>query len=145
MKKSKKGQLMMEALFSLSVVVVVLLALSAGAVISLRNAQHSQNMVLANHYAYQAMETVRGYKQMNGFDSLFEGCYGEVSVVEVRPVSCDSWGDVGETIFKRRIVVADEGADKKKVDVYIGWADAACESGEYCRQSTLASLLTRWQ
>ena len=69
MKSKSSGQMMIELLFGLSVVTMVLVALMTGTVISLRNARYSKNMILSNHYAQQAMEKTRAYKNRNSFSA----------------------------------------------------------------------------
>lgn len=57
--KKNSGQMLMEVLFALSITTLVLVALVAGAVTSLRNVQHARNMVLGNQLAQQGLELIR--------------------------------------------------------------------------------------
>jgi Tfp pilus assembly protein PilV len=146
--KFKNGQMMIEVLFALSVVVLVLLALIAGTVISLKNVRFAKEMTLANHYAQQAMENVRAYRTRNGFEGLGSGgsCYSEITPSAKSPINCTQWGDIPETSLKRRIMVEDEGGegDKKKITATIAWTDSDCSAGEYCHQAAVVSYFTQW-
>ena len=145
--------MMIEVLFALSIVVIALLALMGAAVSSLKNARHSKNMVLANHYAQQAMENTRAFKNRNVFDNLVENCYDESTPSALSTplgdfADCDdnTWGaDDIDDIFKRRIRIDDETlTDRKKITVSIGWQDSDCATGVYCHKAEIVGYLSKW-
>ncbi len=55
----RQGQMLIELLVSLSIVALVLVALTSGTVMAIRNAKFAQDLVLANQYAQEALEVVR--------------------------------------------------------------------------------------
>jgi len=148
--KSKSGQMLMEVLFALSIVVIALLALMGAAITSLKNARHSKNMVLANHYTQQAMENVRAYKNRNEFDALVGDCSGNPCCYEEITssglgdiINCSSgWGSI-DSVFQRRIEIEDEEVDLKKVTAIISWTDTGCGTDNLC-EAEIVGYLSQW-
>lgn len=149
--KSKNGQMMIELLFGLTVVVMILVALMTGTVISLRNARYSKNMTLSNHYAQQAMEKTRAYRNRNDFSDLVGDCSGNPCCYEeITPSTltslpnCTAWGSI-DSVFRRKIEIDDEGeTDRKKVTTTICWMDSGCGADNLC-ETEIVGYLSRWE
>jgi len=148
--KVKSGQMMIEVLFALSVVIVVLMALMTGAVTSLKNTRMAKNMALANHYAQQAIENTRAFKNRNVFDVLAEGCYSEITPqmdsieLAATSINCSNWGEIDPgSIFERRIQIEDDETNRKRITATISWEDSSC--GEDRCQSEIVGYVSQWE
>ena len=131
LKNHKSGQMLIETLFALTVVVIVLVALMTAAVVSIKNARYSRNMILANHYVQQAIENTRAYRNRNKFDDL-TNCATEREEIE-------------GTIFQRKIEIDDESqTDRKKITATISWSDSNCGPDNLCK-AEIVTYLSRWE
>lgn len=123
--KFKSGQMMLEVLFALSVVVVVLVALMAGAVVSVRNTRFAKNTVLANHYAQEGIEKARKERDRADSWDIFKSTFAP---------GVESVGG----IFERTISVDDQG-DKIIITATVNWTESGRD-----HESKAVTILSKW-
>lgn len=144
----KSGMMMIEVMLALTVVVLVLTALTAAATIALRNSKYAQNVVLANQYTQQGLEIIRQKRDeaadWNSFISSYAGCKRLNSDLSWSncpnpPVCPDSSASPNLGVFYRCLNIVNT-ADSVAVEVFVSWT----ESGKN-HQSKAATILSKWQ
>ena len=147
-KYQKQGQLLLEVLFSMSVVTLVLVALVSATIVSVRNSRYSQNVVLANQYSREALETVRKERDQAEDWVAFVVKYSESECLDgtegcLCALSCDYPAPSPNTgIFYRCLYfnnTPDPDPDKSQVTACVSWQ----ESGR-THVSKLDTTLTKW-
>lgn len=144
----EKGQTLVEALIALGVAVTIISAIVVAVVSSLSNAQFTKNQNLANHYASEGMEIVRGLRNASwpAFLSLSSTyyCLAENSkALTLKGVTgCNQ--NVG--IFVREVNIEHNSPScvgTSRVSVYVSWSDGRCANSEnaFCHKVDLISCM----
>lgn len=160
MSKIEAGQTLVEVLVAITVVVIVLGAFAIATIVSIRNAQFSQNQAQATKLAQEGIDKIKlgRSKDVNVFYSgdttpkpfsqfladdnkCSSICYfsmnNNLELIEVTSVGVDS--SLTDTTFKRFIqVVRTAEASEKKFTVIVSWTDT---SGSH--ESRLQTLLSQ--
>lgn len=137
------GQILIEVLVALSVIVIVVSIITITTASSLSNVEFSRNQNQATQYAQEGMETVRSIRdaQFASF-TMLDGsyCLAENSSMLVQSGSCNV--NIGTT-FKRAVVIEKNNvalcAGGTKVTVTVSWTDGKCSGTSYCHAATISS------
>ncbi|MCM8787834.1 MAG: hypothetical protein NC935_07300 [Candidatus Omnitrophica bacterium] len=132
---NKKGQVLIEVLFSLGVIVVCLSALTAAVTLAIRNTRLSKEYSLATKYAEEGIEEVRIRRDQAESWSYFLTTYtcGGTS-------SCETCEEE-RGIFRRCFTYELNGdGSRLKVIVSVDWS----EGGKNHRLET-TTFLSRWE
>ncbi len=163
--KREKGQTIIEVLIALSTAVVIVSAITAAILTSLRNVQSTQTQTSATRYAQQGMEYMRYMRDTNyaTFNALSQNttyCLGKDSsalVLSSSPYTSPNCGD-NVDLFSRAILLEKTSAycapvtpgaltptpinTGTKVTVIVSWTDSNCTNSSRCHQSKLESCLS---
>ncbi len=142
MKRSpSSGQSLVEVVVTTAIVMLILVALVAGATLAVRNIQYSRSREQAMELNRQATEWLRserakGWSEfLNKFDN---GNYCLNNLSFSNPGHCEQ-GELVDNVFKRETHVVKEGLDKVTVTVTTSWTDSQGEHRE-----EVVTYLTRW-
>lgn len=157
---SEKGQTIIEAIVALAAIFVIVTAITIAIISAVSNSQFIKNQNLANKYAQQGMEFVRGIhaEDIETFASFSQTysygddggqscvgtnirglCAGEVTTV-----------NVGNAHIRTINFVDDEepcldnvtSINLKKVTVVVSWSSGKCgEDDRFCHDTTLVSCI----
>jgi len=133
-----KGQSLIEVMVALSVAIIVMTAIVMSVVIAIANSQFYKSQNLANHYARQAMESLRqlARSDWNSFTSYENEKYcltDEELLYEIESTTCNN-SRVNN--FKREVEIYHENDDcavvnstdkGSKVVVIVSWNDSKCQ------------------
>lgn len=140
--KLKSGMMMIEVMLAMTVVVLVLVALTVATTFSLRNTRYAQNVVLANHYAQEAIEKTRQLRDeatnWDDFINNYSGCkeLGSWTNCSLCP---NTSAAPNLDIFYRCLTITDDG-DSATVTVYVSWDES---SRTHTAQA--ATILSQWE
>ena len=160
------GQTLVEVLLALGIAVVIITAITAVVISALDNAQFTRNQSLANAYAQEGMEVVRGIKDRswNNFWNLSGGpnfCLKQNSteLVSRNPGSNCEGANKGEILvggikFLREITINNNDSRCKqgpplpssKVTVGVSWHDSRCKvvpNKEFCHKAITISCFVK--
>ena len=157
--KNQKGQTIIEAVVALAAVFVIVAAIAVVILNSVNNSQFVKNQNLANKYAQQGMEFIRGIQASNLEDfSTLSGSYGmddEASSLTEESLTVN----VGNTHIRNIYITENEepcintgsvlpeeqNIGLKKVTVIVSWSSGKCGSDEtenrFCHDTTLVSCI----
>ena len=125
--KTQKGQSLFEVVLSLGVMTFIIVALIVLASNSVRNATFSRNKTLATRYSQEAVEWLRGERDLDWdlFHSrALSGTYCLATLNWNSIGSCGSADVVGDTILTREMALTVESATQIEADVSVFWEDA---------------------
>lgn len=156
MKKSQKGQTIIEAVVALMTILIILTAIAIVIVNALYNSRFIKNQNEANKYAQQGMEFVRNLQQndLEQFASYVLDENGEVEystyciddVTQTLTPNCnESTVNVAET-YNRSIAFSPVGAkchvSEITTTVTVKWSTSKCAStNRFCHESKLESCI----
>lgn len=144
--KLQKGESLVEVVIALMVAGVVLGALVTMILNGLKNAQFAQNQAQATRIAQDTLEQIKGIRDQDGFVKIDAArsikfsalvvnnmtgycsdnkCYFKLleatSVLElVSPSNVEAKDN-----FNRKIIIADDAASSKKINVIVEWSDSS--------------------
>ena len=138
------GQAIIEVLLAISIIAVCFIGLTITLVSAIRNQKFSQSSSLASKYAQEAIETIRVYRDREGFSNWatpVDICYDDVSFTALGSViTCGNGGvDITGTIFRREIKIESPENNKKIITATIYW-----EEGNKPHVFEDVTILTRW-
>jgi len=146
--KSQTGQSLIEVLFSLSIVLLVIVALVRATTVSMKGSDFSKNQTLATKYAQEAIEWIRGERDRSWneiwsrTDSTF--CLNfDPPTSWPGPSSCGSDFDLKGGKFKREAIlttVTKGTITEIEVKVIVTWQDAG---GDHDAQ--IVTYLSNWR
>lgn len=160
MKKTQKGQVLVEAMVALGAAVVIVGVIAVVVVNSLNNSEYAKNQNLATQYSRQGLQLVREltetnwvqFKNLSGWYCLYNDNSTitplDVSDREGKPASDANSCKWTDYIFNRRVsIIQDSGecsTGNAKVSVVVGWNDAKCTDGDdlYCHRVQVDSCFT---
>lgn len=136
-----KGQTLIEILVALTLVSVVISAVTVILTTALNNAQFSKNQNLSTNYAQEGVETVRSFRDNNyaAFASA-SGLYclakGDTTLGSAQSISsCPLPPNIDNTFIRSvQITPAGCAANVSRVIVTVAWTDGKCQ-GNYCHSS----------
>ena len=148
-----KGQSLIEVLLGLSIGAIILGAITAAVISSLRNAQFAKNQNLASQFASQGLEIVKqirdGDNDFNLNNMVGTYCLGTDGELNTSP-SCGP--NIGTPATYSRTVRIDEGdpignsceTNTYYIVVSVSWWDNACDNTNvFCHEVDLASCLVK--
>jgi len=129
----RQGAGMIEILIATGVVGLVMTAVVAGFVLSVKSTIIGKNKVLASTRAQEAMEVFRREKVLLGWAQFSDSIVGDTYCVNTLPSNsttfqtmetgvCDEEGVIADTIFSREALV-DILADRIRVEIVVDWQD----------------------
>jgi Tfp pilus assembly protein PilV len=134
----KSGMMMIEVLLALSIVVLVLVALTAAATVSIRNTTFAKNTVLANSYVQQGIEKAREARdRADNWDEFITNFSGDKGLDS--DLNWNGCGSANVGIFTRCLNFNNSLADKSLVRVNVSWS----ESGRN-HSSEASVILSKW-
>lgn len=142
---NNSGQVLIEVLVALGVIVVVISTITISTATSLSNVQFSKNHNQATQFAQEAMEALRSVRStnlatftaMNGIYCL-PGNSKTFSQASSCSVNVQNFFKRTVTIEKNNIPICSGGT---KATVVVAWTDGKCTSNVYCHNATIASCL----
>jgi type II secretory pathway pseudopilin PulG len=160
--RKDSGQTLIEVLIALSIGIIIIIAVTVVVLVSLDNAGFNKNENLANAYAQEGLEVVRGIKDRSWSDfwSLPGGpnqCLPENATELVRRTGpdCDGLGNITGG-FIREVTVRNNNSDctlggipsqtSSKVTVMVQWLDNRCPTSggnKYCHEVRLISCFVK--
>lgn len=165
-KKSQSGQTLLEVLVALSVILLIVSAVTIAVISSLSNAQFSKNQSLANQYAQEGIEVVRRMRDSNltlfkSYPSGSSFCLDQNQLSldpskDLRNATipgCQKTGATGNNginvsqLFAREIDFNPGGSSspctETKVSVIVSWSDTKCvQPNLFCHNVTLDSCFS---
>ena len=132
---SSSGQSLIEVVVVAGLIMLILVALVAGATVAIRNSQFSRTKARAMQLNLEAMEWIRGERK-EGW-SEFASRNGTFCLKELNfdaPGNCSSSDQ-----FIRQAVLTKEGTDKIEVKLNTSWTDSNGEHNE-----EIITYLTKW-
>lgn len=150
LKKSLKGQTLIEVLIALSVAVVIVSALTVVVTASLNNAQFSSNQNLTTKFATEGMEFVRRVRNSDyvGFGAYPTGMY---CLPTSLPATLGSPAgsclpNINNNTFVREVLITQASPNcpnnQTLAEVRVLWTDGKCVGGTYCHSSKLNSCFS---
>lgn len=144
-----RGQTLIEVLVALSILGVVITAVTIVITTSLANAQHGKNQYIATKYSQEGIEIIRkirnndytGFKTYNGNYCLAKNA----STLGTVQSSCST---PNVDIFIRSVIVEQSpgcGSNIAKATVRVTWTDGKCSANQYCHKSEQVSCLSTLQ
>lgn len=151
-KNLEKGQTIIEAIVALAAIFVIVAAIAVAVISAVSNSQFIKNQNLANKYAQQGMEFVRGvhadniqqFQALTGSYALGENdttlTAGESLTVNI------GGGHIRNVHFAddEEPCVNDDGSsiNLKKVTVEVNWSSGKCSADDrFCHDATLVSCI----
>jgi Tfp pilus assembly protein PilV len=141
----QSGQILIEVLVALGVIVVVVTTVTITTATSLSNIEFSKTQNQATQYAQEGMETVRSIRSNNlaTFSSLNGSyCLPENSNSLTASNNCPV--NIGTT-FKRAVIIEKNNAPicagVTKTTVTVGWTDGKCSASPFCHIATMSSCV----
>jgi len=159
--RKDEGQTLIEVLVALGIGVVIIVAVTVVVIVSLDNAGFNKNENLANAYAQEGLEVVRGLKDRSwtNFWTLTGGpffCLPENStqLVSRTGANCEGAGQgeifAGGAKFIREIIINNSNPNcnptgsSSKVTVKVQWSDNKCASAnKFCHEVRLISCFVQ--
>lgn len=151
-KLSEKGQTIIEAIVALAAIFVIVTAITIAIVNAISNSQFVKNQNLANKYAQQGMEFVRGIHADNieEFQILTGGyAYGENDLGLIPGET--SVVNIGNSHIRNIFFTDDEqpclnddgsSINLKKVTVTVKWSSGKCSSDDrFCHDTSIVSCI----
>jgi Tfp pilus assembly protein PilV len=142
---SNAGQILIEVLVALSVIVVVVSIVTITTATSLSNVEFSRTQNQATQYAQEGMETIRSLRtsQLATFNALNGSyCLPENSSTLTQSAACSV--NIGTT-FKRAVVMEKNNiplcAGGTKTTVTVSWTDGKCSGTSFCHVATISSCI----
>ncbi len=144
-----KGQTLIEALLALSVITIIISAISVTTVIALNNADFGKNQALATQYAQEGAEVLRNIRNSDyptfatyeGNYCLAKGANSASSLVKSH--NCiPNFDSFIRSISIEQFPPGCGVSDTAKVTVTVAWKDGKCANGYYCHSSKLISCLS---
>ncbi len=136
------GQSLIEVIVSVSIAVIVAIALISMSIITGRAARAAKNNTQATKLAEEYMEQVRIFRDRNGFSAIVNGCYKiDTSLTESTWLQqpCPQTITLDTTVFTRKVDITDVIVDKKLIVVTVNWTD---QGG--VQSVVQQTYLTRW-
>ena len=129
MKRSQKGQTLVEVLAGLGLILIVVTALIGMGVVALKASTSARNRTVAAKLANEGMELVRSERDQNTWDDFVVLTWSDQVVT------------VGSVDFTRRTVVANTpDSGKKQITVTVSWPESAGT-----KTTNVTSFLTDWR
>ena len=148
----QKGQTIVEAIVALAAIFVIVAAIAVAIVSAVSNSQFIKSQNLANKYAQQGMEFVRGIHADNIDEfQLLSGAYsfGELDTSLIAGESLTV--NIGDSHIRNIFFADDEepclddnGAsiNLKKVTVIVDWSSGKCGAEDrFCHNTTIVSCI----
>ncbi len=145
--KNQKGQTLVESLIALAVAVVIVSAIVVSVISSLSNAQYTKNQNLANQYASQGMEVVRGIRNTS-WDTIssYNGDYclpENQTTLIAKGTGCSPKQNVAG-VFLREVNIDHNSPSCDQtlgITVNVSWSDGKCtdSSNSFCHVVSLVS------
>jgi hypothetical protein len=149
--QSQAGQMLLEVILALGVVVIVMGAIANIVVSSLSSAQYARNQSLANSYAQEGLNVLRRIRDSSWteFSNYITGtkyCIkSDLTLSSTGAANCTGSLAVGpDGIFSREVVFGNIGSVDcdagRKVSEIVSWTDGKCPSGtSYCNKVKLVT------
>ncbi len=164
--RNEKGQSLVEVIISLSIAIIVVLAFTSATISAVREAQFAKNQNQATRIAQRSLELVRAVRDQDNdindtdndpatgtmWSTLWSTnigasgrCYNlndNILSLRLRSDCNDNNDELIETIFRRKIRIADDGSNVNRKTIYIqvAWSD-----GKGDHKAEANTLLTEWQ
>lgn len=126
----------MEVLLAMGIVVLVLVSLSSAAIVSLKNSSFSQNTVLANKYALEAIETARKERDRQSWSSFTANFSGNKGLNSALVWNGCSSANIG--IFTRCVNFSNNN-ELSTVTATVSWQEAG-----QTHSSQAVTVLSKW-
>ncbi|MBU1017117.1 MAG: prepilin-type N-terminal cleavage/methylation domain-containing protein [Patescibacteria group bacterium] len=149
---NNKGQTLIEVVLAVAIAVIVIYALVSLATISTLYAQSALRRAEAVKLANAGMESFRMERDIGGFDSdcLSPNGLNNTYIISSSPTTCafletssNSYESITprtNVIYRRSMIVANDGANKKNVMVTVKWSEGKSE-----RKVSMTGVLTNWR
>lgn len=142
-RQGKKGQTMMEVVFSLTVVAFCLVGLTAAVVKALGNVNFAKTSSEANKLTQQKIEAARIYRDRGNFTDWSSGgetCYADITETSLgTQINCDQFEEISGTQFEQRIEINSFEQNRKRMTVIVKWSD------EQVHEAEATTILSKWQ
>ena len=139
----KDGQILIEILVALGIIVVVVSTVTIVTTMGLTNGEFSRNQNQATQYAQEGMELLRTIRdsQLDTFRSL-DGtyCLSEGSTVLVASSTCTQ--NIANTFIRSVLIEKNNVSVCKggtKGSVSVSWTDGKCSGNTFCHNTTVVS------
>lgn len=140
MKKSTRGQTLIEVIVAIGVVVLLVTGLIVSTSVTLKASQYGKMRSLGTQYANEAIEAARNLRDSGWSTFLFYGgtsqCLNKAGTWALMDVACAPNIDS----FYTRVVTFTWDDPRMKVDVAVTWVD-----GAKTYSATLSTYLTQWK
>ena len=128
MKKSISGQSLFEVVLALGVVTIIIVSLVLLTSNAIRNSRFSQNKTLATQYSQEAIEWLRGERDLD-FDAFFDRAatsttYCLQTLSWDKFTACSSSDTIADTILTREVAISNDSLTQVQVDVVVFWTDS---------------------
>lgn len=143
MKKSSRGQTLVEVIVAIGVVVLLVTGLIVSTSVSLKASQYGKMRSLGIQYAQEAVEATRNLRD-SGWNTF--AVYGGVTPISWCLNKAGEWtqmiGACSSNIdnFYTRVVTFTWNDPRMKVDVFVTWVD-----GAKTYTSSLSTYFTQWK
>jgi len=134
------GQSLVEMVVVVGIVMMVMVALVAGATIAVRNTHFSRNQSQAMQLSREVSEWLRGERERgwSQFVSHADATYCFNSLSWGNQGACGSSGLIG-SIFTRQVTLTNQGNDKIEVKITTSWTDS---NGKHKKE--IITYFTKW-
>ena len=133
--KSAPGQTIIEVLIATVVVAIVMIAVAAALLLSVKNTAQSKYKGLASSRAQEAVEYFRRQRSLLGWTRFFETINAGTFCLNVLPITSEELGELGDgaceagvalagTEFKREAWIDVIAANAIRVEIQVSWLDA---------------------
>ena len=153
---NNKGQTLIEVVLAVAIAVIVIYALVSLATISTLYAQSALRRAEAVKLANAGMEAFRMERDIKGFDSDCldsNAGLGNTYIISSSPTTCvflelkslsplqyEEISPRTNVIYRRSMIVENNGANKKNVMVTVKWSEGKSE-----RKVSMTGVLTNWR
>jgi Tfp pilus assembly protein PilV len=138
-----KGQTLLEALLTLSLIIVVVTGITATIITSLSNARYGKTQAVATQYAQEGIEILRKIRNNNYSVFKISGDYClSKGATDLQSSGTCLAPNLENYIRNVNITHSGCATDVARVTVNVLWSDRKCESGTYCHSSKLVSCFS---
>jgi Tfp pilus assembly protein PilV len=139
-----KGQTLLEALLTLSLIIIIVSGITVTIVTSLSNAGYGKTQAIATQYGQEGIEILR--KIRNNSYSNFRNYTGSYCLSKGATALQSSGTCLAPNVdnYIRNVDIIQSGCttDVARVTVNVSWTDRKCTDGTFCHSSKLVSCLS---